>query len=438
MNWLKKFWIVFVSFLPLSAGAFSALAVGGIVFGGGIIGYSIFRSVSPVNLSDAMSFFSTCWSCKLFSDIVATMSGILPKTYHYLGTVIIPFAIALTAIWFAWQLLSTYIGPSAKGLTNGWDIGGKFGTHIAKVLFVIALLAVPLPRMISSIVIEPIFDVGLSMNYTMSVSDARKNYANCIIATAVADRQSIDADNQQSSINAFSPRFRHNLTCQIANVHQMTGLGMTIGWTMLNMAFNNDYMHKLVFDIPIFPNLPLLLTGLLILGLYLAALLPIPLYFLEIFVKLSIDLILLPLTMLSWLFDGWKIFPSGKGNIKQTIDDVISGTLGLALTGIFITFSIIVLTSIFSDWGGASVIQEAITQNDSKLLIDGLMETSKNTSLITIILLGIFMTMFMVMIPALIKSLFSITISDDYYKTAKNDIKKVWNGAKNWWQSAKK
>lgn len=437
MNWLKKFWIVFVSFLPISAGAFAPLVVGGIVFGGGIIGYSIFRSVSPVSISDALSFFSSCWSCQLFSDIVATMSNILPVTYASLGVVIIPFAIALTAVWFAWQIFSVYTTPG-NGNVDGWAYAGKWGTHITRVLFVAALLAAPLPRMVSSVVLEPVFDIGLSMNYTMSANDARQNYANCIVATAVADSAGINADVQNPGLNAFSPRFRHNLTCQIANVHQMTGLGMTIGWTMLNMAFNYDYMHKLVFGIPIFPNVPLFFTGLLVLVLYFIALLPIPLYFLEIIVKLSIDFILLPLTFLGWIFQGWKIFPSGTGNLKQTVNDVISGVLGLAMTGIFITFSIMVLNSVFGDWNGAMAIQTAIEQNDSKLLIDSLMGTTSQKSLVTIILMGIFMAMFMVMIPALIKSLFNISISDKYYQTAKKDLNKVWSGAKKWWSAAKK
>lgn len=436
MSWLKKFWIIFTSFLPFTAGAFSPLAIGGIGLGAGIIGFSVYRSISPVNMSDALSFFSTCWSCELFSNIIGIMSNILPQTYRELSGVIITFALALTAIWIAWQILKVYIMPK-QGNLDAWSLSGKFGTHAIKVLFVCALLVIPLPRLISSTVIEPVFDLGLSMNYAISANNARENYAKCIVSTAIADEQSIRTDIQQSSINAFAPRFRHNLTCQVANVHQMTGLGMTIGWTMLNMAFNNDYMHKILWQVPVFPNLPLFFTGLLILVLYFSALLPIPLYFLEIFVKLSIDFILLPLSLLGWLFKDF--IPSSETNsIKKTIDDVISGALGLAMTGIFITFSIMVLQAVFGNWDGASALQAAIATNDSKILIDGLMMTSGNKSLVTIILLGIFMTMFMIMIPALIKSLFNINISDEYYQTAKKDLNTLWSGAKKWWKAAKK
>ncbi len=449
MNWLKKFWIIFVSFLPFSAGAISPLLIGGAVLGGGIIGYSIYRSMSPVDLSDALSFFSTCWSCQLFSDVVATMSRILPVAYKSLGKVIVPFAIGITGIWFAWKLMEVYMGgkPDKKdknpmmsepGVANGWNIGATFGTHLIKLMFVSALLFIPLPRLISSVIIEPIFDIGLSMNYTMSVTDARANYANCIVATAIADKQSVYADANNSGINAFAPKFRHNLTCQIANVHQMTGLGMTVGWTMLNMAFNSEYMHKILWGIPIFPNVPLFFTGLLVTVLFFAALLPIPLYFLEIFIKLSMDFILLPLTLLGWLFSGWSVIPVGKDNVQKTIDDVVTGTLGLALTGIFITFAIMVLNAVFGSWDGVNVIQTAIAQNDSKFLIDHLMDTMHNTGLVTIILMGIFMTMFMMMIPALIKTLFNIDRTDKYYETAKKDTKILLDGAKKFWESLKK
>lgn len=444
MNWLKKFWITFLSFLPVTAGAVSPFLIGGAVLGGGIIGYSIYRSVSPVNISDALTFFSTCWSCQLFSDIVATMSHILPVAYKSLGRVIIPFAIGITGIWFAWQLIEVYTGgkktdiASAPALVDGWNVGSKFGMHIIRLLFVAALLAVPLPRLISSVIIEPIFDIGLSMNYTMSVTDARANYANCIVATAIADKQSVYADANTSGLNAFAPKFRHNLTCQIANIHQMTGVGMMVGWTMLNMAFNSEYMHTILWGIPIFPNIPLFFTGLLVTVLFFMALLPIPLYFLEIFIKLSMDFILLPLTLLGWLFQDWKVIPVGKGNVQKTIDDVVTGTVGLALTGIFITFAIMVLNAVFGSWDGVNVIQHAIATNDSKFLIDSLMNTTQNTGLITIILMGIFMTMFMVMIPALIKTLFNIEISDKYYETAKKDTKILWEDMKKIWKNAKK
>ena len=101
MSWFKKFWIVFLSFLPFTSGALTPLAIG-IITGTGILaGFSIYRTSVPVNMNDALNFFSSCWSCQMFSDIMGTMSNILPGIYSAIGAIIIPFAAALLA--FGWR-----------------------------------------------------------------------------------------------------------------------------------------------------------------------------------------------------------------------------------------------------------------------------------------------------------------------------------------------
>ncbi len=434
MRALKKIWPIFLSFLPLSAGAVAPLIIGTIVGITGIAGFSIYRSAVPVNMSDSLNFFSSCWSCQLFSDVIKTLSDILPLAYTALGHVVVPFAIALTGVWIAWRLFSTYVGNSDVKPEDPWTIGGGLGVHIAKLGFVCILLLFPLPRLLTDVVIDPVFNIGLSVNHLVSDIDksAKADYGTCIVATAAADAVSVNDTH-----GIFSPHLRHGLACELANVHQMTGLGMTVGWTMLNMAFDSDYMHKIMWNVPIFPNVPIFFSGLLVLVLFFFALLPVPLYFLEVFVKLSLDLIMLPFFLLSWLFNGWKIFPQNSGkSIQKIVDDVVSGVVGIALVSIFVAFAVMFLNAIFGNWNGASVLQTALSQNDSKLLMDGLM--MRNDSLVTIIMMGIFMAMFMIMIPALVKTLFNVSVPDGFYNTAKKDAGIVWNGLKNWWSAIKK
>lgn len=428
MNWFKKFWIVFVSFLPFSAGAVAPFVIGSIAGLGVIAGFSIYRTAAPTNMSDAMNFFSTCWTCQMFSDVIQTMSTLLPKVYNAIGIAIIPIAAALTAIWFAWKLLSGFI--DAK-ISSPWDITSAFTTHMIKLGLVCALLVTPLPRMLTTIVIEPIFSIGFSLNRAVAGAE---DFDKCIIVTAIADPVSVDSS--AASSGAYSPRLRHNLACELASVHQITALGMTAGWTMLNMSFNSEYMHKIMWNIPIFPNIPIFFAGLLIIVLFFFALLPVPLYFLEIIIKLSLDLIMLPLWLLSWLFSGWAIFPKGGKNIRQIVNDVVSGTLGIAMTGVFVTFAIMFLNAVFGDWDGATALQAALDANDSTILMDGLM--MRNDSLITIILMGIFISMFMTMIPALSKTLFNVTISQDFYDTAKNNANTIWKNVKKFAQFLEK
>lgn len=422
MKSLKKLWIPFAAMLPMTSWAIAPLVIGAIAVGVGIVGVSIWRSVAPVNMHDALDFFTSCWSCHVFSDIMMAMSNLLPGLYKALGKVIIPMSIMLLGVLIAWRIASNMI--------NGKDsepskIFGNMGTYTVKLALLIGLLLMPLPRLITNVFIEPAFVIGSSLNYVVTDND---KFAECMVATALADP--LSATPKSAEFGAFSPSLRHQITCEIANVHQITGLGMTVGWTILNMAFHYDYQHKILSAIPLFPNVPMLLAGGLILLLYFYALLPIPLYFLEIFVKLSMDLIMLPFMLMAWMFDdeNFKIFPQGGRTIRQMLDDVVKAIVGIALCLVLLTFSVMFINATFGSWSGSNVLEQAITQNDSKILINGLL--MQNDSIITVVLMGIFIAMFMTMIPQISTMLFKTQISDKYYQTAKKDLDTAWNELK--------
>ena len=432
MSKLKKFLIVFFSFFPLTAAAFWPWVLAGV--GTIVAGFSIWRSVAPVDMNDALQFFSSCWTCQMFSSVMATMSTILPRIFSEIGRAVIPMALMLTAIYFTWTITSGFFNSKIEG---GWAITSKFTTHMIKLSVICALMVLPLPRLIGDVVIEPVFNIGMSVNHIIGDSD---KYAECMVATTLMDgvgeEKSLRADN--TSMGAFPVKLRSGLSCELANVHQLTGLGMTVGWTMLNMAFNYDYMHKIMWGIPIFPNVPMFFAGLLVLVLYFMALLPIPLYFLEIFVGLSLDFIMLPLMLLGWLFKDWKIAAALNGgkNIQGMIDDVVKGAVGIAMTVVFLIFGIMFLDAIAGNIGGLPRIATAIAENDSKIFLDGLM--LRDDGLITMILLGAFFAMFMTSIPALIKTIFNVGVSDKFYETAKKDFITIRGIADKWWKTLKK
>ena len=142
--------------------------------------------------------------------------------------------------------------------------------------------------------------------------------------------------------------------------------------------------------------------------------------------------------LMAWMFDddNFAIFPKGGRTIREMINDVIKAVVGIALTVVFLAFSIMFLNAAFGSWAGANRLQEALVQNDSQIFLDGLM--MQNDSLITVILMGIFIAMFMTMIPQLTAMLFKIQISDKYYQTAKKDISTVWQNLKKWASAIKK
>ena len=57
MNRLKKFWIIFLSFLPFSAGAVAPFVFGAIAGVGVIAGFLIYRTMAPVNMEDGLYLF---------------------------------------------------------------------------------------------------------------------------------------------------------------------------------------------------------------------------------------------------------------------------------------------------------------------------------------------------------------------------------------------
>lgn len=431
MSRLKKFLIVFLSFFPLSVAAFWPAIFAGLA---AVAGFSVWRSVAPVDVKDALQFFSSCWTCQMFSGVMSSISNILPSLYSEIGRTTIMIAITLTIVYFVWSIVSQFFNLK---LESGWSMASRFGTHLVKLGVVAALLVAPLPRMISEVIIEPVFNIGLSINHVMA--DGEK-FAECMVATTLMDEavtsNSIRINNRQ--IGAFPVKLRSGLACELASVHQLTGLGITVGWTMLNMAFDYEYMHKIMWSIPLLPNIPMLFAGFLVLAMFFMALLPIPLYFLEIFVGLALDFIMLPLMLLAWLFKDWKIISSldnGK-NIQGMIDDVVKGAVGIAMTIVFLIFAVKFLDVIIGQTGGVSRIAEAVASGDSKFILDGLM--MRNDSFITMVILGAFFMMFMTSIPALIKTIFNIQLSDRFYNNAKKDFNTTRTFLKKWWKTLNK
>ena len=431
MKALKKFWIWFVALLPVSSWALPTIVTGGLLTIAGLAGISFWRNISPVSTGDALSFFSSCWTCQIFTNVVGSLSDMLPKIYSSLGKIVIPVILGLFAIMIAWRLFSNFLNGKPD---DGYKFMGNMGAYIVKITVAISLLLIGLPRLLTSVIIEPAVTLGTSLNYM--VSD-KNEFSKCMVATAVTEPELVSIE--AASYGAFSPKLRHQLACEIASVHQVTGLGMTVGWAMLNMGFETRYMHKILsYDIPILPNIPMLLIGVAIIIIYFLALLPIPVYFLNIFVTLALDLVMLPLMLLSWVFDeeGFTLLPKGGRTIRQMIDDVFKAVVGIAITVVFLGFAVMFLNALFNNSDGIKTLTSSLMNNDMRILMDGMV--LKDSNLLTIIIVGIFIAMFMTMIPQLTNTLFNVQISDEAYKTAKSNWDILWGDLKKWASSIKK
>ena len=395
--------LLFVPFGAASAVAPILIALG--VGAAATAGFMIYRTLAPVKFADAADYFGSCWSCGMFGDIIGNLSGLIPKIYSAIGGNIIPIAIALTFVWFSWRIFSDYIKMQAR--ENAWKYAGDLTTQLVKLAFVGMLLAFPLPKFMNDVFTEPIMNVGLSLAHASRgyIDPGDQSFNECIVATAIKDKS--------DPAGAFGPKLRHNISCQIAEFHRITGIGMATGWSFMNMGFSAEYAY-----LSIIPNVGLVLAGLVIFLMFLWAFLPVPLYFLEVFIKLSMDLVMLPLMLLSWLFADWKLINIGGGGIKGIIDDVAKNTCGIALVGLFSGFSILFLNAASSSMGGVGGIAAALRENDAGYLMEAI--SLNNSGVIDIIFLGIFTAMFMNAIPSLVQKLFSGVSIPDHTKLQSN------------------
>jgi hypothetical protein len=404
MKKIKNFLVGLLFYVPFGAHAIAPLLVGAlIILGAGLvttIGTSVYRTIAPLNMNESLQFFSSCWSCHVFSGLLSSLSMFIPKIYTAIGNSIIPIAVGLTFVWFAWKILEDYI--KLKPVSDAWEISGTFGTHMIKMVIFIFLLSFPLPRFMMDTFIEPIMNVGMSYNHSIRnyIDPNDLTFDTCVIATTLRNQDFSDDD-------LYSSKLRNNITCQIAEFHKMTGLGMTVGFTIEQMAFDSRYAYVTLFGtgVTLLPNLAYLGFGLIVLISFIWALVPIPLYFMEVFTRMSLNILMLPFMLIEWLFNQWGIFPKGTEiSIKTIITDAVKDTFGIALTGVFLGFAILFLNSLFGDMKGLPALMTSIQNNDPTIIMEAL--KFKDNSFIELILMGIFIGMFMNAIPNLIKILF--------------------------------
>lgn len=372
-----------------------ALVAAGVV-ATGAAGLSIYRSFVETDTAAAFEFFSSCWSCRIFGGVVSGLSNVSADIYANLGEFTALLALILTPLFLLWKILGGYI--TGKPETNAWKIGGTYGLHLAKLAFVSMLLLIPLPQIMGRAVVEPIMNAGLAIQNVMAEDSAptNANFNACLIATTALNNPSHDK-------GTFSNGFTQKLRCSVAQFHMLTANGMTQGWLLFNSAFDSKNMIKIENTIPVFPNIAMLLTGLLLLIVYVWIILPVVMSILEFVMKLAIDVIFLPLMLLGWLMKGNQIFEVKDADLIGTINDAAKSALSLGLLAMFFGFAL-QLTSL-------------ATPND--------------TGTGQLLLLGLFLGIFISSMTTLIKNLVSgAEIPDKLYKDTMSNMTKLWENIK--------
>ncbi|MDR0448906.1 MAG: hypothetical protein LBG89_00385 [Rickettsiales bacterium] len=370
--------------VPAAVVALGAAAVG-------TAGFAIYRSFSPTDTAAAFDFFSSCWTCRIFSGTTGALSDSAGVIYANLGEFVALLAIVLTPLFMAWKVLGGYL--SAEPNTDAFKLGGGMGLHLVKLAFVSMLLLFPLPQLISKTAVEPVMNIALS--FQDAFGEANTPGSTRMDACLVA---SIAIENPENNKGIFGSGFKNKMRCSIAGLHEFTATGMTAGWLLANSAFDAKNMYKAAGMVPIFPNMGMLIMGFLLLAVYFWIIMPIALAFLEFVVKFAIDMIFLPLTLLTWLFKGNPLWDTKDEDMMSIITDIVKLAAGLGLIVVFLGFALMMTGYALSGETMANMGAAFMANNPDLVL-------NNDSAALSLLFVGIFIAMFMTMMTELIKKL---------------------------------
>jgi hypothetical protein len=424
---LRKYLIgLFGGIFGISA-ASAAVPVALIAGAAALLGAIVYRSFVPTDTAAAFEFFNTCWSCNLFSSVVNGLSTLAANTYSYLSEFIIFLAIGLTPIFVAWRLLKPMLDGSASAGLSPWAMGGGIGTHLIKLTFVIGLMWLPIPQILTTAVIEPAFNIGLSFQQviTEKTNETNTDFETCLVASAAIE-------NPNYNTGIFSTGFKNKIRCSIASVQSLTAIGMTSGWLLFNSAFDSSHMYKIANTIPIFPNIEMLLIGMLLIVVFFWMIIPFVLSFLQYLFKFIIDMVFLPLSFIGWLFKGNKFIKTTEKDIMKIITETMESALAMALLCIFIGFCILLCGYIFTS-GSFAAIGAALQNNTAYELLTNGGNIIANKDIWTVALFGLFLAIFTTSITKMINEFISFKVDDSFlsdaaawYKHTTGTVKKYY------------
>ncbi|MCL2629878.1 MAG: hypothetical protein FWD33_04330 [Alphaproteobacteria bacterium] len=359
----------------------------------------VYRNFVPTNTALAFNFFSSCWTCRIFSGVTNALSNAAATVYSNLGEFVAILAVVLTPIWFAFVLLGKFVSSNPEtNAIDGWKIGTGFGLHILKLVFISALLLMPLPQLVTRTAIEPAMNIALSFQRVLSEADTENSvkFDACLIA-------SVALENPQHNQGLFSMGFKNKMRCSIASLHSLTATGITAGWLLFNSAFDVNHMYKFKDTVPFFPNIGMILMGFILIIVYLWIILPIALVFLEFVMKLAIDMIFLPMTLLGWLFKGNKIWEVKDTDVQEIITGVIKMAVSLGLVMIFMGFALMLTGYALGGEGSMAALGQAFMNNDARAIIG--QDSFINSATMNLVMIGLFLAIFITTMTKLIQNL---------------------------------
>ncbi len=240
-----------------------------------------------------------CWFCPIFAKAFQAINNISTQIYNKLKEPILPVLSVGLALWIAFLVLKFF--SSFQGMDPG-QFFNSFSRGIFKGFIAATLLAAG-PSFIFGYTLTPILELGGGFSQKIIESDTDFTTYNDTDLGLPSYNPCSQVSLSQSDFpagSAFSYSAFQQLDCMLRTASWRVIGGMAVGSTIVSIVFEDSNIFSF------FSNLDILIMGGLIWLGHFVVMIILPLKLIDILANIAFVGALMPLLIVTWVFQTWK------------------------------------------------------------------------------------------------------------------------------------
>jgi hypothetical protein len=240
-----------------------------------------------------------CWFCPIFAKAFQAINNISTQIYNKLKEPILPVLSVGLALWIAFLVLKFF--SSFQGMDPG-QFFNSFSRGIFKGFIAATLLAAG-PSFIFGYTLTPILELGGGFSQKIIESDTDfTTYSDTDLGLSSynpCSKVTLSPSDFPTG-SAFSYSAFQQLDCMLRTASWRVIGGMAVGSTIVSIVFEDSNIFSF------FSNLDILIMGCLIWLGHFVVLIILPLKLIDILANIAFVGALMPLLIVTWVFQTWK------------------------------------------------------------------------------------------------------------------------------------
>jgi len=271
---------------------------------------------------------SECMFCKTTDRFIVLMGNLSYQIFKELSSLTIALIGIFMGLWIVWTFLQAFIG---LGIPTFDTIYKNFAPKLFMSVFVVAILALPTPKIIYQLMLEPVLSVGVGYGTRLMRAtggeDSMAKYYDCLVTKKEYEEERMESEG-------FSPYLRKSLTCMVEQSKRMSSVGTVVGQLLLMQSWKAKYAW-----VPfLIPNMLMGFVGLILLIAYWALHLTFLLLLYGSLFELAVIILFLPFTLMGVVFtSGEKPIPFFGGMLDTTKKTLINATFTITFLCLFLS-----------------------------------------------------------------------------------------------------